>query len=263
MNVFSQFRKEIVRKQTKLYNTLALACQDPAEYVDFLDDKNIKEEPDSNQFIEEDMTVKSENETYQTLNLEEDINEGEEVEEEIEALDECLDYLDPNFSVTVLSAVSSIHQCDICSFYAKTKAEISRHMNQFHAKELAPTEESLDSKIFICELCTLEFPKRHLLNRHIRLKHTAKERNYTCQYCDKSFYNNSNLKKHEESHGQKNMPCEFCGKLFTCMNNLRTHLYYHSEPKFNCNFEGCNKKFFMRKLLRAHLNVRNYSLSTL
>lgn len=48
---------------------------------------------------------------------------------------------------------------------------------------------------------------------------------------------------------------EFCGKLFSCMNNLRTHLYYHQEPKFICEFEGCDKKFFMRKLLKAHMNV--------
>lgn len=48
---------------------------------------------------------------------------------------------------------------------------------------------------------------------------------------------------------------EFCGKLFSCMNNLRTHLYYHSDPKFVCEFDGCGKKFFMRKLLKAHMNV--------
>lgn len=40
-----------------------------------------------------------------------------------------------------------------------------------------------------------------------------------------------------------------------CMNNLRTHLYYHYEPKFICEFENCDKRFFMRKLLKAHMNV--------
>jgi hypothetical protein len=39
------------------------------------------------------------------------------------------------------------------------------------------------------------------------------------------------------------------------MNNLRTHLYIHAEPKFVCEFEQCGKKFFMRKLLKAHMNV--------
>jgi hypothetical protein len=53
-----------------------------------------------------------------------------------------------------------------------------------------------------------------------------------------------------------NFPGEFCGKLFSCMNNLRTHLYYHSEPKFICDFPNCDKKFYMRKRLRAHVKVQ-------
>lgn len=252
MNVFSQFRKEIVRKQTKLYNTLASCQASEFEDVDYLEEKSVKEEPS---FSMDD----SENETIiQTLKMDENLNEDEVEEEIVEALDECVDYLAPSFSVTILNTSSSIHQCDICSFHGNTKMEIAHHMNQFHhEKDLESIEGiSIDSQIFICDLCSMKFSKRHLLNRHTRLKHTAKERNYTCQYCEKSFYNNSNLKKHEESHGSKDMPCEFCGKLFTCMNNLRTHLYYHSEPKFVCNFQGCNKRFFMRKLLKAHLNVR-------
>jgi aspartate carbamoyltransferase regulatory subunit len=51
------------------------------------------------------------------------------------------------------------------------------------------------------------------------------------------------------------LPCEYCGKLFSCLNNLRTHLYYHAEPKFVCDFDGCGKKFFMRKLLKSHIKV--------
>lgn len=97
--------------------------------------------------------------------------------------------------------------------------------------------------------------QRHLLNRHIKLKHTEKERTHSCSTCNKSFFTISTLKKHIESHRAKDMPCEFCGKLFSCMNNLRTHLYYHQDPKFECEFQGCGKKFFMRKLLRAHMNV--------
>lgn len=87
------------------------------------------------------------------------------------------------------------------------------------------------------------------------MKHTEKERSHQCTTCSKSFFTISTLKKHIESHRAKDMPCEFCGKLFSCMNNLRTHLYYHQDPKFECDFEGCGKKFFMRKLLRAHMNV--------
>ena len=139
---------------------------------------------------------------------------------------------------------------------------------------------SKQARIFYCERCGLNFEKKHLLNRHVKIKHTVKERKYKCsnQDCDKAFFNISALKKHVESHSEKGkycleifssrdltyeiylkfipeMPCEYCGKLFSCLNNLRTHLYYHSEPKFVCEFEGCGKKFFMKKLLKAHINV--------
>ena len=112
-----------------------------------------------------------------------------------------------------------------------------------------------DKTEFNCDSCGKQFEKRHIMNRHIRLKHSEKERKHPCTVCNKSFFTNSDLKKHFESHQGKIMPCEFCGKLFSCMNNLRTHLVYHQDPKFSCTFEGCNKKFFARKLLRAHTKV--------
>lgn len=38
--------------------------------------------------------------------------------------------------------------------------------------------------------------------------------------------------------------------------------YYHSEPKFVCEIENCGKTFYMRKLLKAHLNVSQVKFST-
>lgn len=51
--------------------------------------------------------------------------------------------------------------------------------------------------------------QRHLLNRHIKLKHTEKERIHFCSAptCNKSFFTISTLKKHVESHRTKDMPC--------------------------------------------------------
>jgi uncharacterized Zn-finger protein len=145
------------------------------------------------------------------------------------------------------SPTKSFLYCDICSRYFEEKMDMESHMLKCHMKS-EPTS-------FYCEYCSKEFMRRHLLNRHIKLKHTEKQRSHPCPTCNKSFFTISTLKKHIESHGLKNMPCEFCGKLFSCMNNLRTHLYYHSEPKFVCEIENCGKKFYMRKLLKAHLNV--------
>jgi KRAB domain-containing zinc finger protein len=150
------------------------------------------------------------------------------------------------------SPSGSLYYCDICGFQDVTeKEDLEYHM----LSHMRSVEQS-----FFCEYCSKEFSRKHLLNRHIKLKHTEKQRTHKCPTCNKSFFTISTLKKHVESHGTKHMPCEFCGKLFSCMNNLRTHLYYHAEPKFICEIENCGKKFYMRKLLKAHLNVRqNFS----
>lgn len=144
----------------------------------------------------------------------------------------------------------NLYFCDICGDGLRDvteKEDLENHMRSHMRSE----EHS-----YFCEYCSKEFSRKHLLNRHIKLKHTEKERTHKCPTCNKSFFTISTLKKHVESHGTKHMPCEFCGKLFSCMNNLRTHLYYHAEPKFICEIENCGKKFYMRKLLKAHLNVR-------
>lgn len=49
------------------------------------------------------------------------------------------------------------------------------------------SHSSKEAQEYFCEICGLNFTKRHLLNRHVKLKHTVKERKYKCtnQNCDK------------------------------------------------------------------------------
>lgn len=262
--MFSQFRKELVRKQTKLLNALQTGAQtDEIEYTteEAIESKlEHEDEPEVYQFVlDQDQSLK--------LEVDDDQPQDEdELEDEIEALDECSMQMDfTTLTVTPLKTNDTIYQCDNCAFFGYSKAELTKHTTMHCSARTVIVLEECDASsgqedsdikpTYVCDMCQAEFKKRHLLNRHVRLKHTVKERQYACKHCDKSFFNGSNLKKHEESHNQKNLPCEFCDKLFTCMNNLRSHLYYHAEPKFHCSYEGCDKKFFMKKLLTAHLNV--------
>lgn len=139
--------------------------------------------------------------------------------------------------------------CDLCGYASFFKCDMDQHM-KVHVKKTQKQQQT-----YCCEACGLAFNKRFHLNAHVRSKHTEKVRNHICHICNKAFYSSENLKKHIESHNDKDMPCEFCGKLFSCINNLRTHLYYHSDPKFICEVEGCDKKFYMRKRLRAHMKT--------
>lgn len=245
--MFNQFRKEITRKQKRLYEALnerELQDQETYEFTEIDVATNIK--GTINEFI--DCDIKKE----EFSRFEDDY---QNVSDNIEYLDDCIEYIAPSTNQSIQYTIDDPDKdefvCDLCSFEAKSKKEIMLHIKNCHIsmRRLNPLNS------FTCEMCDASFEKRHLLNRHVRLKHTEKERKYQCKICKKSFFNNSTLKKHAESHSEKNKPCEHCGKLFSCMNNLRTHLYYHSEPKFACQIVGCEKKFFMRKLLRSHMNV--------
>ena len=65
-----------------------------------------------------------------------------------------------------------------CEYSTSIKSNIEHHIKS-HLK--------LESQVFFCEMCGLEYKKRHLLNRHVKNKHFKKERQYECpnQECDK------------------------------------------------------------------------------
>ncbi|KAL7010937.1 hypothetical protein ACKWTF_014017 [Chironomus riparius] len=250
LEVFHNFRKDLVQKQRKLYSAVV-------------------------QTTDQDIKVLKSEETNEFIECSGDVEESEFLGAEFQIKTEASD----NLGMCVESFIAEDEQmhCQSCNFTTNSKKSIKIHMDRVHIGEEKYTCDRCNFKIlskleledhmkshiskqartFFCEMCGLKFEKRHLLNRHVKIKHTVKERRYKCSNhdCDKAFFTISALKKHTESHSEKEMPCEYCGKLFSCLNNLRTHLYYHSEPKFVCEFEGCGKKFFMRKLLKAHINV--------
>lgn len=158
-----------------------------------------------------------------------------------------------------VSLRSSIHDnASYCLFTTET------HLKA-HIRKLNPEK-------FICDVCGLEFDKRCQIKRHWKAEHTVHERIHKCTQCEKgkktqlcpskassfhstAFFTLRSLRSHEKYHGAWDRPCEFCGKLFNSMNNLRKHLYYHAPPKFICDFPNCDKKFYVKKLLRGHLKV--------
>lgn len=133
---------------------------------------------------------------------------------------------------------------------------------------------SKQARAFFCEMCGLKFDKRHLMNRHVKIKHTVKERRYKCSHqdCDKgeswvpnktlvpimalvsmqgmknselrvkllnflillAFFTISALKKHVESHSEKGIYNDFW--KYQGMETQDQFLFQMEIIYYYCNF---------------------------
>ncbi|KAL6468092.1 hypothetical protein MHYP_G00237690 [Metynnis hypsauchen] len=84
---------------------------------------------------------------------------------------------------------------------------------------------------------------------------TNRHKPLPCSFCPKSFYNASDLKRHQRIHtGEKPFGCAVCGKRFALRGNLITHERAHSGSKpFTC--QQCGKSFAHGSNLTAHQRV--------
>lgn len=73
-----------------------------------------------------------------------------------------------------------------------------------------------DTRLYICDLCGLEFKKRTDLSVHLD-DHVAKEEgDFQCENCNRIFNNLRLFRIHKRIHypQTKSWPCEVCGKRY-------------------------------------------------
>ena len=101
--------------------------------------------------------------------------------------------------------------------------------------------------------CDKVFGDNSALRKHMM---THGERQYLCPVgsCGKRFLDNSKLKRHMLVHsGDKPYRCQICDKQFSLDFNLRTHLRTHTgEKPYVCTVPGCCKRFTQSSNLTAH-----------
>ena len=91
---------------------------------------------------------------------------------------------------------------------------------------------------------------------NIEIIHNGKQ--YQCDFCEKSFTLQSNLKRHtEQIHQKKKHECLHCHKTYGRSDILREHIkcVHGTEKSYKCDYLDCEKLFQSRPAKKAHMDT--------
>lgn len=71
-------------------------------------------------------------------------------------------------------------------------------------------------RLYICDVCGLDFPKRNELSAHLDEHVAAEEGDFQCEVCHRIFCNLRLFRIHKRMHYPQNKPwpCEICNKKY-------------------------------------------------
>ncbi|KAL1460863.1 hypothetical protein WDU94_012802 [Cyamophila willieti] len=108
---------------------------------------------------------------------------------------------------------------------------------------------------FVCFVCDKLLTRTNILIDHIRSVH-QKIRDFSCNYCTRTFSTVYNLREHVNIHtALKKHVCEVCGQAFVHKGGLRSHKFSHGDSRFLCSICGNSYKnpiFLKRHIRDAH-----------
>ena len=110
-----------------------------------------------------------------------------------------------------------------------------------------------DQQPYRCEFCDKSFAQETSLKYHKAMHNTDKP--FKCDLCDKTFSSKGNMVQHQQLHsGQKPHKCDQCDKSFNCKSHLKEHKRTHSgEKPYRC--AQCEKSFSDRSNLTRHMLI--------
>jgi hypothetical protein len=139
------------------------------------------------------------------------------------------------------SFLSSMTRRELAQYHDRTTtlslASLSRyqHINPFtlspYAIPTGPQSSPRASQGFTCDFCGKVYCRKYVLKIHMRT-HTG-FKPLKCKFCDKSFSDPSNMKKHVKLHDTENTvhKCKHCGRNFVRYRGLLNHIKSkHTEP---------------------------------
>ena len=122
--------------------------------------------------------------------------------------------------------------CDECNYSAKTRSELKAHVDNHVSHS--------------CGQCKFRTIHEHVLNNHVKAKHS---REYECGFCNfktssKDMLNNHDKRVHRTLPSHQ---CDYCGEKFQGKSLLTDHIkvnhdmygrakFYNEEPKKYCRY---------------------------
>ena len=136
------------------------------------------------------------------------------------------------------------HVCRKCGKIFKKARILKEHMN-IH-----------ENPKFMCDFdgCSKKFRLKANLKAHKDVVH-LRTKTIGCDVCGKLFYNQSQLRTHQECHVSDKHVCEHCSNIFSCSKSLKEHIKFkHSNPEDLPKCTVCHKTFSTPQNLKSHFS---------
>jgi uncharacterized C2H2 Zn-finger protein len=146
-----------------------------------------------------------------------------------------------NLRETILIHGERFYQCPVCTYVAKQKGNLRRHLQQHD--------------IFQCSHCPFCATDNLRLDNHMKEVHPSRWGRRKCTKCSK-FVRAEDQDEHLASctGEQMDWPCEQCPKVFHYEGALKVHMKMHREEqpaKLVCGC--CGKQYKYEAAMRSHL----------
>jgi len=167
-----------------------------------------------------------------------------------------------------IEATAAGQKCDLspdCQTSFQNLEELISHFYDQHAAvQGGGVDESQD--LLSCDFPNCDYETRSSFNMSQHLRTHNDERNHECSVCHQKFLLSSHLKTHLRIHNTKEhkFKCQYCEKSFATNWQLKSHTANnHLNPQksvFPC--QRCNKAFYKYQSLSAHMKSCKEQAST-